>query len=200
MADEPVPKPRRKRDRAATEAALLDAAVRLLRRDGVLAGLNLQEVAAEAGVNRGQIYQIYGSRQALLRAALGRLANAGEGQGRDHFAKPFPRRARPALRWTVRRSLMAKLGALLALDGDEEFHPLPAAVHTRQALARDVADGVLPPGFDGEAAHILNMSAALGYAVFREAFARDMGIPLDELDERVLAVHRDLIDRAFPER
>ena len=38
--------PRRKRDRARTEADLLSAALRLLHRNGVLAGLSLQEVSA----------------------------------------------------------------------------------------------------------------------------------------------------------
>ncbi|MFD4985036.1 hypothetical protein [Streptomyces sp. NPDC058374] len=44
---------RRRRSREETEADLLAAARLLLARDGVLAGLNLREVAAEAGVNHG---------------------------------------------------------------------------------------------------------------------------------------------------
>src|SRR5215475_1197825 len=42
-------------DRAATEAALQKAALSLVERNGVLAGLNLREVAEEAGVNRGLV-------------------------------------------------------------------------------------------------------------------------------------------------
>ena len=34
----------------------------LIRRNGVLAGLNLREVADRAGVNRGNIYHYFGSR------------------------------------------------------------------------------------------------------------------------------------------
>ncbi|HAM48545.1 MAG TPA: TetR family transcriptional regulator, partial [Alphaproteobacteria bacterium] len=48
-------------DRGASEAALEAAALRLLRRHGVLAGLNLREVADEAGVNRGLVYHYFGS-------------------------------------------------------------------------------------------------------------------------------------------
>src|SRR5690606_36581152 len=65
------PRPTRPPDRAATEAALEQAALRLLERNGVLAGLNLREVADEAGVNRGLVYHYFGSRRDLLRAALG---------------------------------------------------------------------------------------------------------------------------------
>ncbi|MBP9053131.1 MAG: TetR family transcriptional regulator, partial [Ilumatobacteraceae bacterium] len=43
-------------DRDATERDLEDAALRLVDRDGVLAGLNLREVADAAGVNRGLVY------------------------------------------------------------------------------------------------------------------------------------------------
>ena len=45
-----------KQNRAETERRLIDAALDLIRRNGVLAGLNLREVAAGAGVNRGNIY------------------------------------------------------------------------------------------------------------------------------------------------
>ena len=46
------------------------AALLLLERNGVLAGLNLRQVAEEAGVNRGLVYHYFGSRRDLLRAAL----------------------------------------------------------------------------------------------------------------------------------
>lgn len=45
-----------KRSRAETERRLIDAALDLIRRNGVLTGLNLREVADGAGVNRGNIY------------------------------------------------------------------------------------------------------------------------------------------------
>ena len=38
----------------------------------MLGGLNLREVAEAAGVNRGNIYHYFGSRQELLRAAINR--------------------------------------------------------------------------------------------------------------------------------
>jgi len=61
-----------KRSRAETERRLIEVALELIREKGVLAGLNLRKVAEGAGVNRGNIYHYFGSRQELLRAAINR--------------------------------------------------------------------------------------------------------------------------------
>src|SRR2546423_12837263 len=63
-------------DRARTEQALEDAALALLEREGVLAGLNLQKVADDAGVNRGLVYHYFGSRRGPLRKGRRRNATA----------------------------------------------------------------------------------------------------------------------------
>jgi AcrR family transcriptional regulator len=55
-----------------TRDALMDAALDLLTERGVLAGLNLREVADRVGVTPANIYHLFGSRQGLLRAALTR--------------------------------------------------------------------------------------------------------------------------------
>ncbi len=65
-----------KRNRAETERRLIDVALDLIRRNGVLAGLNLREVAEGAGVNRGNIYHYFGSRRELLRTAINRRFEA----------------------------------------------------------------------------------------------------------------------------
>ena len=65
-----------KRSRAETERRLIDVALEQIRDKGVLAGLNLREVAEGAGVNRGNIYHYFGSRQELLRAAINRQFGA----------------------------------------------------------------------------------------------------------------------------
>ncbi|MCP4004306.1 MAG: helix-turn-helix transcriptional regulator, partial [bacterium] len=69
-------KAKTKQNRADTERRLIDAALDLIRRNGVLAGLNLREVADGAGVNRGNIYHYFGSRRELLRAAITRRFEA----------------------------------------------------------------------------------------------------------------------------
>ena len=50
--------------------ALMDVALDLLDERGVLAGLNLREVADRVGVTPANIYHLFGSRQGLLRACL----------------------------------------------------------------------------------------------------------------------------------
>lgn len=194
MEDPSRPRPRKKRDRARTESDLFDAVERLLERDGVLAGLNLNEVAAEANVNRGQIYQLFGSRQELLRAALadrfGQLAPLSP----DHWNVPFAERRRRLLQAALTGKWMAFM-ALLALDGDEKLSIFSEPEEMTAALQRDKAYGALPPEVDAEALHVLTASAISGYAIFREVVARDIGVPLDELDRRVTAAYDYLLDR-----
>ncbi|MFG3041931.1 TetR/AcrR family transcriptional regulator [Streptomyces sp. NPDC048330] len=181
---EPGKARRSRRSRQETEADLLAAARRLLDRDGVLAGINLREVAAEAGVNHGQIYQYFGTRQALLRAAASDLVERRVAEDDGHWELPFPERRQAMFRYRVEEHEMVRLEALLALDGDGDFSPLPHFEQTLESLRRDLSSGALPPDADAVAAHVMTAAAQMGYAIFREAYARDTGIPLAELDER----------------
>ena len=65
-----------RRNRAETERRLIDVALDLIRRNGVLSGLNLREVADGAGVTRANIYHYFGTRRELLRAAINRRFEA----------------------------------------------------------------------------------------------------------------------------
>ncbi|MFI7382173.1 TetR/AcrR family transcriptional regulator [Streptomyces sp. NPDC049813] len=173
-----------RRTRQETEADLLAAARRLINRDGVLAGINLREVAAEAGVNHGQIYQYFGTRQALLRAAAADLVERHTAEHDGHWDLPFGERRQAMFHHRVEEPELVRLETLLALDGDEDFSPLPRFEQTRQSLQRDLDNGLLPENADAVAAHVMTAAAQMGYAIFREAYARDTGIPLAELDER----------------
>ncbi|MFE7395114.1 helix-turn-helix domain-containing protein [Streptomyces sp. NPDC057557] len=175
---------RRRRTREETEADLLDAARRLLQRDGVLAGVNLREIATEAGVNHGQIYQYFGTRQALLRAAAADLVERQTADRDGHWELPFAERRQAMFRHRLDDPELVQLEALLALDGDDGFSPFPRFTQTRQSLERDMGEGSLPKGTDAVAAHVMTAAAQMGYVIFREAYARDTGIPLEELDER----------------
>ncbi|MFD0340228.1 TetR/AcrR family transcriptional regulator [Streptomyces sp. NPDC127117] len=177
-------KRRRRRSREETEADLLAAARTLLDRDGVLAGVNLREIAAEAGVNHGQIYQYFGTRQSLLRAAAADLVENQTEDRDDHWEQPFAERRLAMFRHRLGEPELVKLEALLALDRDDSFSPLPRLAQTLQALQRDQADGSLPDDADILAAHVMTAAAQMGYVIFREAYARDTGIPVDELDTR----------------
>lgn len=141
-------------------------------------------MAAEAGVNHGQIYQYFGSRQALLRAAAADLVERLTIDQDGHWDRPFPERRLAMLRHRLEEPELVKLEALLALDGDDAFSPFPRFPQTLESLERDKANGSLPEDADEVAAHVMTAAAQMGYAIFREAYARDTGIPVEELDER----------------
>ncbi|MFE3145271.1 TetR/AcrR family transcriptional regulator [Streptomyces sp. NPDC059218] len=184
---------RRRRSRQETEADLLDAARRLLQRDGVLAGVNLREIATEAGVNHGQIYQYFGTRQALLRASVADLVEHQSADREGHWELPFTERRAAMFRHRLTEPELVKLEALLALDGDEDFSALPRFAQTRRSLARDQEQGALPADADTVAAHVMTAAAQMGYVIFREVYARDTGIPLAELDERAERMYARMV-------
>lgn len=67
MADTPRTTSRRTRDPVATRQVILEAAARLLAKDGP-EGISLSEVAHLAGVNRGTAYQHFETRENLVQA------------------------------------------------------------------------------------------------------------------------------------
>lgn len=171
--------------RADTEAQLEAAALTLLQRDGVLAGLNLREVADEAGVNRGLVYHYFGSRRALLRAALRKNARGRLEEIRSGGKLPFAARWRRFLRVMTTQRESMRLMTLLVLDHDDELRTMPLKNETREQLDADKRHGALAADTDVEALHAAIVSFTWGYSVYRDALAREFDIPPDELDERV---------------
>lgn len=157
----------------------------------VLAGLNLAEVADNAGVNRGLIYTYFGSRQQLLRAAIERIG--WEGLVRTTFAKkfshlPFARRHTAVFRESLVEPRPSRLLALLVLDNDHSARIFPSIEDTKTQLQRDVAMGHLPRDSDPVVAHAMTAVLYLGYGLYREQIARELGISLEDLDERAISV------------
>jgi AcrR family transcriptional regulator len=184
-------------DRAATEDRLARAAVRLIERNGVLAGLNLREVAEEAGMNRGLIYHYFGNRRELLRAAIGRIV-AVDRTAEDARALPFRRRRRRMFDVLAAAPGFARLTALLALDGDDRFEPFPRLEASVDDLRREVETGRLPADTDVIAVHAVTSAAMRGYAVYRDAFARSLDIPVAELDRRASVVFERMLTGLEP--
>ena len=182
----PARRARAAHDRHATEDSLRAAALELLSRQGVLTGLNLREVADEAGVNRGLVYQYFGSRRDLLRSALWAQGQESVQDAAEAVADELPLRKRlNRFFWTaLRRPQPIKLMALLVLDGDERPRPLPRRTHERALLAAEAERGELPVD-DPDALHATLAAAVYGYTLFREHMAREIGVPVEELDERV---------------
>lgn len=179
-----------KRDRAATEQRLIEAALELIRKNGVLAGLNLREVAAAAGVNRGNIYHYFGSRQELLRTAINRRFDAVlDTIIASKRNVPFVERRLGTIRGkdSINDS---QLRALLVLDGDDSVDPMPQYEAAVSRLRQDVVDGDIDPAHDLEAMHATLTALSRGYRIFRVPIAKRMGISAKALDGRVAEVVR----------
>lgn len=176
-----------RRSRRATERALEAAAVRLLERDGVLAGLNLREVADEAAVNRGLVYHYFGSRQDLLRAALRDGASRRFGEVRAAEGEPFRARMAHFLSTMVRHRRAVRLATLLVCDGDRSLRTMPLREATLALLERDVADAELETD-DLDAVHVAVVSLVYGYVLYRDHVAAELGTDAVELDGRLAAV------------
>ena len=88
--------------RAAAEAALLDAAERLLVDVGY-AGITTRRLAEEAGVNHGLVHYYFGSNEALLVRALERFTERLIARQRELYGAdmPFVEKWRTAMRYLV---------------------------------------------------------------------------------------------------
>ena len=181
---------RKRRSRAETEQSLINVALEQIRDNGILAGLNLREVADGAGVNRGNIYHYFGSRQELLRAAINRRFDAVK--DRIIASKknvPFVERRSSMIR--MRDSIDdSKLRALLVLDGDNSVDPMPQFEAAISHLRQDVIDGDVHPDHDLEALHATITALNRGYRIFRKPIAKRLGISSTELDARVTGILR----------
>lgn len=187
-------RPRRARDRAGTERDLLEAAWKLFERDGVLAGLNLNEVAEAAGVNRAQIYHYFGSRRDLLRAALQHRLVQLQPIWREDRRLPFVRRRRHAFDVVAEgEPTLLKLLALLAVEGSEPLGVLANLEETRSTYRRDVDAGTLPEDADTDLIHVMSMATYVGYGLLREAVASELGVPLEDLDRRAGRVFEAMV-------
>ena len=174
-----------KRSRADTEQKLIGVALEHIHRKGVLAGLNLREVAQGAGVNRGNIYHYFGSRRELLRAAINhRFAAMSDALKADRSRTTLvERRLRPfRAKDSVRDS---QLRALLVIDGDDTVDPMPMYESALSQLRQGVIDGDIDRGHDLEALQVILNAALRGYRIFRVPYARRLGIKVSELDQRV---------------
>lgn len=172
-------------DRAASEAILETAALRLLQQNGVLAGLNLREVADEAGVNRGLVYHYFGSRQALLRSALRRDVKQRLADILASGSLPFNARIRQLVRTMLGQREAVNLSTLLVLDGQEKLPVAPLKDQWIDSFEHDIAEGKIAADTDPQALLALMTALSYGYVVFRQTVAEELNIPVADLDYRV---------------
>jgi AcrR family transcriptional regulator len=196
-AQRPKPKPPRpRRSRAETERKLIDVALDIIREKGVLAGLNLREVASGAGVNRGNIYHYFGSRQDLLRAAINRQFDAiVESFRRNQKPVGFvQRRIANFLQRGETKTNDSQLRALLVMDGDKDVDPIPMYEPGLSQLRQDVIDGEIHRSHDLEALQVALSALIRGYRIFRLPYAKRVGIAPRELDQRVSKILRTWLE------
>lgn len=172
--------------------ALIDAALAQLEEKGALAGLNLTEVAEAAGVMPANIYHLFGSRQGLLREALRREA--------DRLVEPFV--SAPFDGFVERRLLLfdaiaalpvLRLTALLALDDDPDYEPVPFLEGARRRFQEQIEAGALPVDVDVDATHLLTIAAAIASSIYLEPAARQLGVAPDELRGRLRAAYARMV-------
>jgi len=191
--ERPISKPsRQRRSRAETEQKLIDVALKIIREKGVLAGLNLREVASGAGVNRGNIYHYFGSRQDLLRAAINRQFDAiFESFMRNQKPARFvQRRVANFLQGSKSKTNDSHLRALLVMDGDKDVDPIPMYERGLSQLRQDVIDGEVNRDHDLEALQVALSAFTRGYRIFRLPYARRVGITPKALDQRISRILR----------
>lgn len=177
--------------RLETEKILQDAALQQLQREGVLAGLNLRQVADEAGVNRGLVYHYFGSRRGLLRSALRYDSGRRLSAVRAGADLPLRERMRRFLTMMLSQRDPIRVATLLVLDGDDEVPVMPLRQETNEHLERDAEQGYLDADLDFNAVHAASVSLVWGYALYRDAFAREFGVLPKRLDKAV----GDVFDR-----
>lgn len=187
------------RDRAATEARLLEATRTILERDGVLSGLNLKEVSEVSGVNRGLIYHYFGSRQGLLRRALGAEQWFGAAVFSDEARqRSFQENRVDAFHLAVERRQHVHLEALLAIDRDEGAQLFPRVESIRRFVASSIERGELPSDLDEDAMYLVTSAMVRGWAIFRDAFSREFDRDAEQLDREAARVLARMITKLAP--
>lgn len=169
----------------ATQQRIEEAAIQLLQEKGVLAGLNLREVADAAGVTRGLVYHHFGSRRGLLRSAL---RNSSYPRRTNILArqKMLPKaRMSDFLRRSIQQPTSVELLTMLILDGDTGVIGLPFADDMKRVYERDIASSQLDDDIDVEAQMVGIAAAVFGWAIYRRSFAVSVGVDADKLDAGV---------------
>lgn len=181
---------------AKVEEAVLD----MIEQQGVLNGINLNDVAKLAGVSRTLVYHHFGTRRGLLRSAIKHELQRRHVQTKTP-TEPMRLGARVvhALRALLTSGSWLRLTVLLHLDGSNAPRLMPNAETTLLQLERDRALGLIRKTDDLPALHASYAAAVYGYALFREIFARDLDINVEDLDERVAAQLEQLYDPNPPQ-
>ena len=177
-----------------TARKLERAALQLLKKNGVLAGLNLREVADLAGINRGLVYHYFGSRGELLRSALRRDSNRRHGAyWASDDSVGFVERIGRIFKQSIKQAEKSRLAAILLIDGQTKIRMMPRREQTQHDLRVDQEAGRIAPEIDLVALHAFIQALSMGYVVSRKQLASEFGIGVRDLDERMVTLVQQLI-------
>jgi AcrR family transcriptional regulator len=174
--------PARGGSRAATEQLLIDAAVDVLRERGVLAGVNLREIADLADVHRGLVYHYFGSRQELLRAAAKREIARPREEVPGEEEMGLAEWLTTSLDAAVQYREAIRLIVTLVLDQDETVRTLTTKRATMERATGHTED---PEGL-----YAVYAAMSYGWGALSHRFADELGIDHAELERRFLATTR----------
>jgi AcrR family transcriptional regulator len=162
---------------AAVDAAILDAALHLLRSEGY-ARMSMDGVAARAGVSKATIYLRYDGKADLATAALAHLRESGERPLTGDLRADLVAHLRRLRRNAETVSVMPLIGTclmeeqhtpeLLRLFRERTLQPRRALL--REILGAAAADGRIPPDGDIDAAVDLMMGAYQAHYISGERF------------------------------
>jgi len=165
-------------------SALVDAAAELILKRGL--NISVRDIAAAANVNHGLVHTYFGSKEALLTAALDDLnARAAENSTRSGFPTTDPN--------DEHLRELARAFARVTLDApNDPFTSHPMVDGWREALAeaephlgRDEVDARV----------IIAASLGLGWALFSDHLAKVFGLSPERralVDERVATMVADV--------
>jgi len=170
----------------------MEAALAHIAERGVLAGLNMREVADAVGVTPANIYHHFGSRQGLLRAALTHQIEQLTAPIDAAVTEPYAE-WRTAIFDLIQENPPLRNTALLALDDDPAYEALVLWELAAEHYQRLIDEGDLPEGFDYLAAHVLTLSMSMGVAIYGAAVSRQMGLTPSEVVERTRALFVEVV-------
>jgi AcrR family transcriptional regulator len=154
----------------------------------------VRDIAEKAGVNHGLIHRYFGSKEALVRAAVKRTSAAVNAE------RPTP----PEMAWTLRlfreRPELARIVARCCLDGPTDVLKYagtePAVRREIHATIRAALERTgLGAAIDPRVLNALGVAALLGWVVFRPLLDAAFDLPKDA-DARMARVAA-LVDRVL---
>lgn len=120
-----------------TRQRILDAAAMVFARDG-LDGATTRTIAVEAGVNEVTLFRVFGSKEKLLSAVLGRTFNAAQGGARPALPQPTGDLRKNLTHFATLYESLLRQNLLL-------MRTLVGEIHRHKTQERKFAEGIFRP-------------------------------------------------------